>query len=152
MFTWSLRKYLEIVLIASIASVLVSKTGLYDIVGAVRAMSNYLAILSVSLVGFPLLAVPLMLQVITTAIDLVGEKPTKELYRDFNTACLLVSLGALTEIVLLLIMSACQEPGWTRIIISAVAFGNFTAFTVIFILVIVLLQKIVGELETIFTQ
>ena len=150
--TWSLRTYLLIVLTVSATSAVFAYTGLYDIVWFVQTVSSYLAILSVTLIGFPLLAVPLMMQVVSTAIELVGEKPSQGLYRDFNVACLVVSLGSLIEIILLLLSLALREPNWIATLVSSLAFGNFIAFIIIFILVILLLQKIIAELEVAFTQ
>ena len=152
MITWSLRTYLLIVLTVSATSAVFAYTGLYDIVWFVQTVSSYLAILSVTLIGFPLLAVPLMMQVVSTAIELVGEKPSQGLYRDFNVACLVVSLGSLIEIILLLLSLALREPNWIATLVSSLAFGNFIAFIIIFILVILLLQKIIAELEVAFTQ
>ncbi len=151
--TWSLIAYLVLVVLFTALFIALAYTGALNVVEIIRAVSSYLTILSVTLIGFPLLAVPLMMHVISIAKESVGEKPTKGLYRDFNTACLLVSLGSLMEIILLLLGILLQKTSaWLSLLISSVALGNFVAFTVLFALVVMLLQKIVVELEVVFTR
>ena len=150
---WSLRAYLLLVTIFTVFFAGLAYKGAVNVIEVVRAVSGYLAILSVTLIGFPLLAVPLMLHIISIAKENVGEKPTKELYRDFNMACLLISLGSLIEIILLLLGILSEEsPAWFSLLISSLALGNFAAFTGLFALVVILLQKIVVELEGVFTR
>ena len=152
MITWSQKTYATVTVAFAAGFYLGNLYLGLDIAGVMLSIAEYVAVLSVALIVFPLVAVPLMMQILEYA-RAIGEAPTSELYRDFNAACLLVSMGSLFEIILLflVVISARSHPG-IGVVLASLALANLIAFMLIFALVVLLLQKITNELEEALTS
>jgi len=139
---WSLRAYILVLAIASIISAVS-----HHAVEIIDRISVYVIVFSTMLTGYPLLAIPLMLHIIAYT----GEKPTRKLYRDFNTACITVSRGTLLELALTAAATLYNGDGAPAVILSSLALGNLAALTLILTLTIILLQTITTELENLLS-
>ena len=136
--------YLSFFVIGFVIAVSLSYNG-YDVRDAYLSIVPYIVTLSISLVIFPLIAVPLLLQVLHMA-RMIGESASSGVYHDFNRGCLIVSLGSLVEVLVILL--TVVEPSEFLIELSI---GNLFGITALFVLITVYLVKIVEDLEPVFT-
>jgi len=146
MLTWSAKIYLTIIIIFTIILSILSFIGTVNSEYILKQLSDNIIVFSIALIVFPTVAVPLMLQIIVYTKEYIDETPTKGLYRDFNVACLTVSMGAIAEIITIFIVNI-SENNMINKILSSFALSNLIAFTFMFVLIMLFLHKIIIELE-----
>ncbi|MEB3788281.1 MAG: hypothetical protein GSR72_00105 [Desulfurococcales archaeon] len=104
---------------------------------AVQAIIVY----TVGLIVFPIMAVPLLNDMIIKVEDLVGNKINRELVMDFNSSSFLVSIASTIEILLIII--------WifrgSNIVLDCIILGNLVSLVVLFFTLIIFMWILINN-------